>query len=179
MKIKLISAAVRSRSRWSQIMTLSLPAVAAATPEGHDITIEDERVMKISLDDSPDLVGISYEVFRAYRAYEVADHYRKRHIPVVLGGMHASVIPEEALLHAGAYAYHGRKLKKRDLRTLWISRINAAAVAQGISYSKFIAGLKKAKIEIDRKILSDLAVTDPETFKKIVKEAGFSFTSEK
>jgi len=88
-------------------------------------------------------------------------------------------VAKEALLHAGAYAYHGRKLKKRDLRTLWISRINAAAVAQGISYSKFIAGLKKAKIEIDRKILSDLAVTDPETFKKIVKEAGFSFTSEK
>jgi large subunit ribosomal protein L20 len=88
-------------------------------------------------------------------------------------------VAKEALLHAGAYAYHGRKLKKRDLRTLWISRINAATVAQGISYSKFIAGLKKAKIEIDRKILSDLAVTDPETFKKIVKEAGFSFTSEK
>jgi radical SAM superfamily enzyme YgiQ (UPF0313 family) len=102
MKIKLISAAVRSRSRWSQIMTLSLPAVAAATPEGHDITIEDERVKKISLDDSPDLVGISYEVFRAYRAYDIADHYRKKHIPVVLGGMHASVMPEEALLHADA-----------------------------------------------------------------------------
>ena len=102
MKIKLISAAVRSLSRWSQIMTLSLPAVAAATPEGHDIAIEDERVKKISLDDSPDLVGISYDVFRAYRAYDVADHYRKRHIPVVLGGMHASVMPEEALLHANA-----------------------------------------------------------------------------
>ena len=106
MKIKLISAAVRSRSRWSQIMTLSLPAVAAATPEGHDITIEDERVKKISLDDSPDLVGISYEVFRAYRAYDVADHYRKRHIPVVLGGMHASVMPEEALLHADKEILH-------------------------------------------------------------------------
>ena len=61
MKIKLISAAVRSRSKWSQIMTLSLPAVAAATPEGHEITIEDERVKKISLDDTPDLVGISFE----------------------------------------------------------------------------------------------------------------------
>jgi large subunit ribosomal protein L20 len=88
-------------------------------------------------------------------------------------------VAKEALLHAGAYAYHGRKLKKRDLRTLWISRINAAVVVQGTTYSKFIAGLKKAKIEIDRKILSDLAVTDPETFKKIVKEAGFSFISEK
>jgi len=68
MKINLISAAVRSRSRWSQIMTLSLPEVAAATSEGHEITIEDERVKTLSLDDSPDLVGISYEVFTAYRA---------------------------------------------------------------------------------------------------------------
>jgi len=102
MKIKLISAAVRSRSKWSQIMTLSLPAVAAATPDGHEITIEDERVKKIRLDDSPDLVGISFEVFRAYRAYEIADHYRQRHVPVVLGGMHASVMPEEGLQHADA-----------------------------------------------------------------------------
>jgi large subunit ribosomal protein L20 len=86
-------------------------------------------------------------------------------------------VAKEALLHAGAYAYHGRKLKKRDLRTLWISRINAAVVAQGTSYSKFIAGLKKAKIEIDRKILSDLAVTDSAAFKKIVQEAGFTSKS--
>ena len=70
MKIKLISAAVRSRSKWSQIMTLSLPASAAATPEVHDITIEDERVKKIHLDDTPDLVGISFEVFRAYWAFK-------------------------------------------------------------------------------------------------------------
>ena len=102
MKIKLISAAVRSKSKWSQIMTLSLPAVAAATPEGHEIVIEDERVKKIRLDDTPDLVGISFEVFRAYRAYEIADHYRQRHVPVVLGGMHASVMPEEGLQHADA-----------------------------------------------------------------------------
>jgi len=88
-------------------------------------------------------------------------------------------VAKEALVHAGAYAYAGRKLKKRDLRTLWISRINASVKAGGISYSKFIAGLKKEKIEIDRKILSDIAVTDPEAFKKIVKEAGFSFTAEK
>jgi len=102
MKIKLISAAVRSKSKWSQIMTLSLPAVAAATPEGHEIVIEDERVKPVRLDDYPDLVGISFEVFRAYRAYEIADHYRQRHVPVVLGGMHASVMPEEGLQHADA-----------------------------------------------------------------------------
>jgi large subunit ribosomal protein L20 len=94
-------------------------------------------------------------------------------------------VAKEAVLHAGAYAYMGRKLKKRDLRTLWISRINAGVKGVGVSYSRFIAGLKKEKIEIDRKILSDIAVHDLETFKKVVlatgviKEAGFSFTPEK
>lgn len=81
---------------------------------------------------------------------------------------------KEAVLHAGAYAYHGRKLKKRDLRSLWIIRMNAALREGGISYSKFIAGLKKEKIELDRKILAEVAVSDPDTFKKIVKEAGFT-----
>lgn len=77
---------------------------------------------------------------------------------------------KEALVHAGAYAYHGRKLRKRDLRSLWIVRVNAAVKAEGLSYSKFIDGLKKSKIEIDRKILADLAVWDPDTFTKIVSE---------
>lgn len=75
---------------------------------------------------------------------------------------------KEALLHAGKYAYAGRRLRKRDLRALWIVRLNAAVREHGISYSKFINGLKKAKIEIDRKILSDIAITDSETFKEIV-----------
>lgn len=77
---------------------------------------------------------------------------------------------KEALLHAGAYAYHGRKLKKRDLRALWITRINAALRAEGVSYSQFISGLKKAKIELDRKILADIAVSDPATFKEILSQ---------
>ena len=88
-------------------------------------------------------------------------------------------VAKEAVLHAGAYAYHGRKLKKRDLRSLWITRISASVKSFGVSYSKFIAGLKKEKIEIDRKILAEIAVKDPESFKKIVNEAGFKFTSEK
>jgi len=75
---------------------------------------------------------------------------------------------KEALLHAGQYAYHGRKLKKRDLRALWIVRLNAAVREEGLSYSRFMAGLKKAKIELDRKILADIAVSDPTTFKKII-----------
>lgn len=77
---------------------------------------------------------------------------------------------KEAVLHAGAYAFHGRKLRKRDLRSLWITRVNAAVRGEGSSYSKFISGLKKSKIEIDRKILADIAVSDPETFKKIIAE---------
>lgn len=84
---------------------------------------------------------------------------------------------KEALVHAGAYAYHGRKLKKRDLRSLWIVRVSAAVKKLGISYSKFIATLKKEKIEIDRKILSDIATKEPKAFEAIVKEAGFKFTS--
>jgi large subunit ribosomal protein L20 len=77
-------------------------------------------------------------------------------------------VSKEADLHAGQYAYAGRKLRKRDTRRLWITRINAALTPLGISYSKFIKKLKEAKIEIDRKILADLAVSDSQTFKAIV-----------
>ena len=77
---------------------------------------------------------------------------------------------KEALLHAGQYAYVGRKLRKRDLRSLWIKRLNAAVREHGLSYSKFVAGLKKEKIELNRKILADIAVKDPATFAKIVDE---------
>lgn len=74
----------------------------------------------------------------------------------------------EASLHAGAYAYHGRKLRKRDFRTLWITRISEAVKKEGMSYSVFMNKLKMAKIGIDRKILSDLVVNDPQTFKHLV-----------
>lgn len=75
---------------------------------------------------------------------------------------------KEALLHAGQYAYHGRKLKKRDNRALWITRISEASKKEGISYSILINKLKVAKIELDRKILNDLVQNDPKVFKKIV-----------
>ncbi|OGM19839.1 50S ribosomal protein L20 [Candidatus Woesebacteria bacterium RIFCSPHIGHO2_01_FULL_38_26b] len=75
---------------------------------------------------------------------------------------------KEAVLHAGQYAYAGRKLRKRDLRSLWIIRLNAAVRTHGLSYSKFIAGLKQNKIELDRKILADIAVNHPDTFVKIL-----------
>jgi len=73
-----------------------------------------------------------------------------------------------ALLHALKYAYRDRRNKKREIRALWIARINAASRAEGISYSVFMNGLKKAKINLDRKILADLAVKDSAAFKKIV-----------
>lgn len=75
---------------------------------------------------------------------------------------------KEAHLHAGQYAYIGRKLKKRDLRKLWIIRLNAAARENDITYNKLISGLKSKKIEIDRKVLSEIAVKDPKTFSKII-----------
>lgn len=75
---------------------------------------------------------------------------------------------KEAYLHAGQYAYHGRKLRKRDNRSLWITRISEASKKEGISYSQLINKMKKANIELDRKILSDLVQTDPEAFKQIV-----------
>jgi large subunit ribosomal protein L20 len=79
-------------------------------------------------------------------------------------------IAREAALHAGQYAYHGRKLKKRNFRSLWITRISEAVKQENISYSVFIDKLKKANIGLDRKILSNLVVEDPATFKQIVEK---------
>jgi large subunit ribosomal protein L20 len=77
----------------------------------------------------------------------------------------------EALLHAMAYATRDRKQRKRQLRGLWIVRINAAVRANGLTYGKFIKGLKNADIQLDRKILADLAVRDAGTFTQIVEAA--------
>lgn len=78
-------------------------------------------------------------------------------------------VAREAALHADAYAFHGRKLRKRDMRALWIIRIGEAAKKEGLSYSQLINHFKKAKIELDRKVLSDIVSNDPQTFQKIVK----------
>jgi len=75
---------------------------------------------------------------------------------------------KEAVTNAGKDAYRGRKGRRRDFRSLWIVRINAAVRSEGLSYGRFIDGLKKAGVELDRKILAGLAVEEPETFKKIV-----------
>ena len=69
------------------------------------------------------------------------------------------------------YAYRDRKVRKREFRRLWIMRINAGARANGLSYNQFIAGLKKAEIDLDRKVLADLAVSDPQAFGAIAEKA--------
>lgn len=89
-------------------------------------------------------------------------------------------VAKEADLHASQYAFIGRKLRKRDFRSLWIVRINAALklVDASYNYSRFIHALKVAKIDLDRKVLADIAVKDMPSFEAIVKNA-FSFTTEK
>ena len=76
-------------------------------------------------------------------------------------------IAKQAVMKAGQYAYRDRRAKKRVFRALWIACINAASRGLGLTYSKFVAGLKKAEIEIDRKVLADLAVRDPAGFASI------------
>jgi len=78
---------------------------------------------------------------------------------------------KRALQHAKVYAYRDRRVKKREFRSLWIVRINAACRLNDITYSRFINGLKKAKITLDRKIMADLAVKDAAAFKKLVELA--------
>ena len=79
-------------------------------------------------------------------------------------------VAKQAVIKAGQYAYKGRKLKKRDYRSLWIQRLNAAARAHGLSYSRLIAGLKLAGLGIDRKSLADLAVNEPGAFTAIIEQ---------
>jgi large subunit ribosomal protein L20 len=88
------------------------------------------------------------------------------------GSRHARYrVAKEQVEHSLVYAYRDRKTRKRTMRRLWIMRINAAARAEGLSYNQFVAGLRKAGIELDRKVLADLAVSDPAAFGKIAEQA--------
>ena len=80
-------------------------------------------------------------------------------------------LAKQAVIKAKQYAYRDRRNKKRDLRSLWITRINAAARENGTTYAKLIAGLKAKNIELDRKVLAELAVNEPKAFASVVKEA--------
>lgn len=103
---------------------------------------------------------------------------RKRHKKVLKStkGQHATKHAlyrraHEAMLKSLTYAYRDRRRRKRDFRRLWISRINAAARQNGLPYSRFMGGLKQAGVELDRKVLADLAVNDAETFAQLVEVA--------
>lgn len=80
-------------------------------------------------------------------------------------------VAKQAVIKAGQYAYRDRRQRKREFRSLWITRINAAARANGISYSRLINGLRLAEIEVDRKVLADIAVHDPEGFSALTQAA--------
>lgn len=84
---------------------------------------------------------------------------------------------KDAQMKGKYWAYRDRKTRKRNFRALWITRLNAAVRAEGISYNRFIEGLKSAGITLDRKVLSDLAVTDEATFKQIVEKAKAAYES--
>ena len=83
-------------------------------------------------------------------------------------------VAKQALEKSMQYAYRDRRAKKREFRSLWIQRINAGVRSEGLTYSKFINGLNKSKIKLDRKVLADIAYNDPEVFKSIVKKVQSS-----
>lgn len=83
---------------------------------------------------------------------------------------------KEALARAGQYGFHGRKLKKRDMRSLWIIRINAALEPLGLSYSRFMNGMKKANVQLNRKALSELALSEPAAFAELAETAKKALT---
>jgi large subunit ribosomal protein L20 len=85
-------------------------------------------------------------------------------------------VAKQAVMKAGQYAYRDRRQRKRQFRALWIARINAAVRELGMTYSAFMSGLKRARIEVDRKVLADLAVTDKPAFAKIAGQAKASLS---
>ena len=98
------------------------------------------------------------KILKQAKGYYGAKHYRFR-------------MAKQAVMKSGVYSYVGRKDKKSNFRKLWITRINAAARMNGLTYSKLIAGLKKANITINRKMLAEIAVTDEQAFTKIAEMA--------
>jgi large subunit ribosomal protein L20 len=95
------------------------------------------------------------EILHAAKGYTGSHHKRLR-------------LAKEQLMHSGMYAYRDRRDRKGQFRRLWITRINAAARPHGLSYSRFVNGLRAAGVEVDRKVLADLAVTDPRAFRALV-----------
>ena len=107
---------------------------------------------------------------RRKKVFELASGYRGSHHRL-------NKTAQQAVAHAGQYAFRDRRARKREFRRLWIARINAGVRALGISYNRFIEGLKKANIDIDRKVLADIAVTDEATFAQIVERVKAALQS--
>lgn len=112
----------------------------------------------------------------------VPRHHRKKRMMNRAKGFRAGrhrlyKTAKETLQRAGNYAFAGRRLKKRDYRALWIIRINAALEPHGISYSRFMNGLKRANVQLNRKALAELALSDPKTFGELVEKAKSSLTA--
>jgi len=109
------------------------------------------------------------------RAKSIAARRHRKVLKQAKGYKHAArrriAAAKEAVRHAGQYAYHGRKLRKRDMRSLWIMRLNAAARENDTTYSKLVAGMKVKNIQIDRKMLSEMAISDPDAFKEVLSQA--------
>ena len=106
----------------------------------------------------------------------VSAHKKRRKIMKLAKGYYGSKSKQyraakEQVMRSLRYAYIGRKLRKRDFRSLWITRINAAARINGLSYSRFMSGLKKAGVDLNRKVLADIAVNDAAAFAKLVEVA--------
>jgi len=111
----------------------------------------------------------------------VPSHARRKRVFKQVKGFYGRrkntiTVANQAADRALQYAYIGRKLRKRTFRALWIQRINAAVRMHGLTYSRFISGLAAAGIELDRKVLADLAVREPEAFKALVDQAGAAKT---
>ena len=98
------------------------------------------------------------EILRAAKGYTGSHHKRLR-------------LAKEQLMHSGMYAYRDRRDRKGQFRRLWITRINAAVRPHGMSYSRFVSGLRAAGVEVDRKVLADIAVHDPAAFASLVEQA--------
>lgn len=107
---------------------------------------------------------------RRKKILKLASGYRSSHHSLIKTA-------KQSVDHAGVYAYRDRRVRKREFRKLWIARINAGARANGISYSRFMSGLKKANILLDRKVLAEIAATDEPAFTRIVDQVKASLES--
>ena len=140
----------------------------------HDVDPSDTREVKRLLGGGQLVARVKRSVASRKRRKKVLDAAKG-----YVGTRHSRYkVANEAVEHALVHAYRDRKRRKRDMRRLWIMRINAAARAEGLSYNQFVAGCRKAGIELDRKVLAGIAVEDPAAFGKIAEHAKSALGSD-